>query len=328
MDRDATDGTLPPLSPPRWLAPDRLALVAIAVAAGIAAPPALARIDVSLARETAPALVVCTALLSALLASRVLRARSVTGAVIGSILGGAGFGSLNAGLVMCVVGTAKGNLGAALLALLFGSIFGAILGAPLGLAFGAAFSPVLGAAVRVRQRPSHDALEPVLLACGGFLALVGAFAGWRHGMPYRHMGLGLVLGGLGCAALALARDVSRLAWVGAARAGRLSRYRIVPPCDDLPVTGLRPLIGATAGVPDGVLVRVPLEGAGAPFRTLHAMTPLALVHLRGGEELRAVRRRVVLTIAVLALGGLCAISPWMHAPSDPARGPHVMGSWD
>ena len=321
---------VPPLTSPSWLTPERLAVAVIALGAGVAAVPAVARIDVHLARSAAPALIACSGALSAQLARSVLRERTVRSVVLNSMGKGALFGALNSGLVLFLVMLGEGNGPKALLGFLAGMLIGGFVGGPLGFLFGVAFSPVLSAAIIARTDRSHDALESVLLMSGIFLPFVGLFTGWDLAGSYRHAGLALSLAGIACTSIALARDLARLGWSRLVRAGRLTRYEIVSTASDVGTAGLLPLFRTRGNLADGVLVRIDGDANGAPFRTVVNRTPLARMHLRAEDEHPHARRRVSFALLVAAVSIACAAAPWFHRPTPSwlENRSALWGSWD
>ncbi len=311
----------PPLTPPRWITADRLARLAIPLAGGVAAVPALARVDASMARSVALPLIVSTTLLCWVLSRWLLRAKTGLGATLGSVGAGALLGSVNAGVVLAATVLAReGNPLSALASLLMGSLFGGFIGAPLGALFGLCFVPVLLAAQRSRSAPTHDGLEGVLLATAWLLTVSGVFAGWRHGLPYRAAGFGLVVGGVVCAAMALLRDAGRLAWIDAVRRGRVARYALRPRTKEVTDAALLPLLRVDGEViPDEVLVRSDGVLRDGPFRTMDHETPLALLHSAAVGARPVARRRMGLALVVVTLAAACAsaqaLSPWPRAES-------------
>jgi hypothetical protein len=312
-----------------WLTPERAVTATFALASGVASVPVVACIDGRIAHEYALVIAVCTAGLAAQLARVSLR-RPIPSTAIGMALTlGAAFGAVNVGLTLGVISLLNGAWLVAAVGLVLGCLAGLVFGAPIGLAFAAAFAPLLATAVSVRRRFAYDALEPVLLASGAFLALTGAGVAPGNGAGCHACGVALACLGIATACTAFARDVTRRRALRAIRAGRSVGFEVVPATAELDVRGLRSMFQGSHTELDGVLVRGATPAAGSPFRTSAVITPLARVHLSDRDEGSIARRRAAIALAVMAMTAACGIVAHHSSPRHHGQQRSMLsGSWD
>jgi hypothetical protein len=187
--------------------------------------------------------------------------------------------------------------------ILLGSIF-------LGLALALVFNLAVRVAHRVRSRPSHDALDRVLVAAALWVGLTAggaAVAGvalplGRGGITWIAEGLALALGAA-CAGWALRRDVGLLRLLRAIREGRAPAWEIVPRVEVEPKIVEAPPLPYLASCPDdGALIRWTSAEASV-FRKGSSSSIMAWISLDPSPMNRMLRRRAALAAALLAAEG-------------------------
>ncbi|MCC6522772.1 MAG: hypothetical protein IT373_08940 [Polyangiaceae bacterium] len=311
----------------------RLGLVAIAGVALLCTPPLLARVrEADHILDSEPALIawvlLCTVGLSLLLGRAAVRARTVAGAWVWLVAGGALFGALDAGLSLAGVTALRGS-GNVLGALVLGGLFGGLFGAPLGVAYGVLYAPLATPAVRAQARPTHEAADRLALRVGAVLLAAAALGPlWPHAPTGTAVGLVAGLAALGCLGVALFRMHARRRFVHALAAGSARGYRLEPRTGAVDERELLPLFEVE--VADGVLVAV---GAAHPYRGARGVQKLALVPLDGARpQLRDLGPALGSTLgwlffATLLLAALLAALGWVGGTGAPGA-PGGAWGWD
>ncbi|MBI4952916.1 MAG: hypothetical protein HY908_12855 [Myxococcales bacterium] len=307
----------------------RLGLVAMAGVAIVCTPALLARVreadHILGAEPVAVAWVLfCTVALSLLLGRAAVRARSVTGAWVWLVAGGAVLGALDAGLSLAGVTALRGG-GNVLGALVLGGLFGGLFGAPLGVAYGVLYAPLATPAVRAQARPPHETTDRLALRVGAVLLAAAALGPlWPDARTGTVVGLVAGLAALGCLGVALVRMHARRRFVDALAAGSARGYRLEPRTGAVDERELLPLFDVE--VADGVLVAV---GAAHPYRGARHVQKLALVPLDGGRprlwDLGPALGSTLgwLFFATLLFGALLAALGWVGGTGAPGG-----WSWD
>lgn len=259
----ATSSTTPPSPVPRPYSMrevERVAGTAITLAAAAGSVPATSWVGV----PSSPfAFMLATAFTAALYAKVAFRRQRKERNIGAGVFLAAPFGALN--LVLCLalaVGPELFDKG--LLAFVGGGgILGLLFGAPIGLVFGLAFAFPLAMVERLRERPSHDALERMCVRAGiwlGAVALGLATLGSYVVLPAARtaflVGIGAcVMGGLALIVAGAIVSARRARWVRELLCDTDVQVREVTGHDDL--AGLLPVFDESSSVdPLGVIERV------------------------------------------------------------------------
>ncbi|HEU4410825.1 MAG TPA: hypothetical protein VFS43_36570 [Polyangiaceae bacterium] len=285
------------------LSPRRLALLVGPIALGLLSGPCvwhvLQVLDRGMARAEAQhpsRVVVCTALATAALVALCVRAREPLQAAVGTIVGGALFGSINTALCFAAVhaeewlpgfpgsllsdvsglGQWPDLLGRILCGLLFLGVWFLLIGGPVGVAFGAALAPLVSLLVSADEVGSREASERALAVAGAWcfaLAALGHYAasGTPHASPaYLLLPASVALLGLGLGGLR-----RRRAFLGRVSAGLEPGWALV--AADA-AKGLPPYFHHHANERvTALLVRtMPAEGP-SPYRSARATEAVAYV---------------------------------------------------
>ncbi len=305
--------------------PQRVAVLIVAAFTAVLTPAVVGLVPAAaeeVAGRASALLVVVgtTTLLSAALAWVALRAESTVHARLWLA-----FGAALAGALACVASYGGVQLlgapphagdfpGAILGSVLLGSVLG---GGVLGFLCGTAYGPVVLAARRCRESPSHDGIDRVLVAGGASLLALGAGRALLPD-PLPGAALGAAAGVVGVlAALAgAARIAARGSLVVRAREGVEPGVHVVPLSGHEDEAPLLPLVRTTTP-PRGVLAAT---GISAAYRGARGVFKVALAPLADepfDNPLRGTLREMVgegghalLTLAV-GITALLVFSPIM-----------------
>lgn len=170
----------------------------------------------------------------------------------------------------------------------------------------AALGPLALLVAAFEQKPTHDALDHVLLGAGSWLLLAaGTGAALAPPGPTPHV-IACALAGLAgalAAGLALALSHHRVRWLGRVYEGADDRWQIVRAGPTPAPAETKPLFLASGEV-DGLLCPRP-SALARPYRLAPPTTPAALLPFDGGRALELARRRrssvAALLVAQLAL---------------------------
>lgn len=228
-----------------------------------------------------------TGLLATVMATRALKAKTVRGAILRTLLFCILAGIANTPASFLAVELFAGRHVApgveVVPGLILATLFGLGLGAPVGLVFGFGFAPFVAYVTRLRTRPSLDLIDRAtvaagLVGAGGGVASMVLESGVLRGRAVMHLLFAFTtLAGLASVA-ALGRLLMRRRWLARIRAGNVPGWAIVG-CEQLAGTpsGLLPVASSSAAQARAVLVKERVRDGGGAYRSHEAYQPIAWV---------------------------------------------------
>jgi hypothetical protein len=166
-----------------------------------------------------------------------------------------------------------------------------------------AFAPLAALVARLERRPTHDALDHVLLAAGAWLVLAaGTGAALAPPGPARPAPLLCAVAGLAgaaAAAAALALAHRRLRWLGRVYDGLEARWQVVPTHAAYGAAAAPPLFLSSEET-DGLLRCERGAASACSYRAAPPAVISALVPFEAGRALDLARRRRAWTASVFA----------------------------